>query len=480
MLLFFRHNICKYLFFKSIFCAAAMLAFCQPVVLAVQTGETGIVKIKQLNMRPYPGTKNTPIMRIHKGSRFKILKHLNGWLKISYKDRIGYVRNKEKYLKIIYLKSIDKEDIAGKGGRNTGQSKTNTDGIDREIKERRARVISFTQKEADLIDSLNYVEHSLHKAGKQAAALRKELETLKKKIKAAEDERECIEKGISNLKKFSSERLAVFYKIERIGRINILASAESMYDFIQRKKALEKILEYDAYVQTKLAQERTRLHSLLADLNTKKRKTIVLEEDYERQTAIMVLKRDEKAGLLLMIKQKKSLEEAAVESLIEAAKQLDIKIKSFEEEVYHPLQVDNTAKKPFTVFKGLLKKPVKGSIISFFGEYKDLKYNVVRFRSGIDIRADKGEPVHSVYRGKVLYASWFKGYGNMIIVDHGDNYYTLYAHVEELFKAKGDNVESNEVIATAGDTGSMSGSKLHFEVRHYGKPEDPLKWIKQG
>jgi len=253
-----------------------------------------------------------------------------------------------------------------------------------------------------------------------------------------------------------------------------------LYDFIQRKKALEKILEYDAYVQTKLAQERTRLHSLLADLNTRKREIIVLEKDYERQTAIMVLKRDEKAGLFLMIRQKKSLEQAAIEFLIEAAKQLDIKIKSCEEEVYHPLKVDNTAKKPFTVFKGLLKKPVKGSIISFFGEYRDLKYNVVRFRSGIDIRADKGEPVHSVYRGKVLYASWFKGYGNMIIVDHGDNYYTLYAHVEELFKAKGDNVESNEVIATAGDTGSMSGSKLHFEVRHHGKPEDPLKWIKQG
>ena len=480
MFSFFRHNICKDLFRRSIFCAAAMLIACQPVVLAAQTDETGVVKTKRLNMRPRPETKNIPIMRIHKGSRFKILKHLNGWLKICYKDKIGYVRNKEKYLTIIYLNSIDKEDILEKDNKNIGQGKRNADEINREINKRRAKVSSFTQKEADLFESLNDVEHSLYKAGKQAAALKSELEILKKKIKAAEDEAESIEEGIRELEKFSSQRLTAFYKIERIGKINILASAESMYDFIQRKKALEKILEYDAYVQTKLSRERTRLHSLLTDLNTKKSKTILLEKDYEKQTAIMVLKRDEKAGLLLMIRQKKSLELAAIESLSEAAKQLDITIKSFEEEVYHPLQVDNTAQKPFTVFKGLLQKPVKGSIVSFFGKYRDLKYNVVRFRSGIDIRADKGEPVHSVYSGKVLYASWFKGYGNMIIVDHGYNYYTLYAHVEELFKAKGDNVESGEVIATVGDTGSMSGSKLHFEVRHHGKPEDPLKWIKQG
>ncbi len=480
MLIFFRHNICRHLFSRIIFCAAVMLITCQPVLSVEQTDETGIVKARQLNMRPGPETKNTPIMKIHKGARFKILKHLNGWLKICYKDKIGYVRNKEKYLKIIYLNSMEKEDIFGKGNRNIGQVKSNTDGIDREIKERRARVISFTQKETDIIDSLNDVEHSLDKAGKQAAALRSELETLKKKIKAAEDEAASIEEGIKELEKFSSARLTALYKIERIGKINILASAESMYDFIQRKKALEKILEYDAYSQTKLSQEKIRLHSLLTDLNTRKGKIALLEKDYESQTNIMILKRDEKAGLLLMIRQKKSLELAAIESLRKAAKQLDITIKSFEEEVYHPLQVDNTAQKPFTVFKGLLQKPVKGSIISFFGEYRDLKYNIVRFRSGIDIRADKGEPVHSVYRGKVLYASWFKGYGNMIIVDHGYNYYTLYAHVEELFKAKGDSVESGEVIATVGDTGSMSGSKLHFEVRHHGKPEDPLKWIKQG
>jgi septal ring factor EnvC (AmiA/AmiB activator) len=67
----------------------------------------------------------------------------------------------------------------------------------------------------------------------------------------------------------------------------------------------------------------------------------------------------------------------------------------------------------------------------------------------------------------------------MIIIDHGKNYYTVYAHLEEAFKAKGDAVETDEVIATVGDTGSMTGAKLYFEVRHHGKPINPIAWFKK-
>ena len=68
----------------------------------------------------------------------------------------------------------------------------------------------------------------------------------------------------------------------------------------------------------------------------------------------------------------------------------------------------------------------------------------------------------------------------MLIIDHGDHYYTVYAHLEEVFKVKGDRVEQNEVIATLGNSGSMVGPALHFEVRHHGNPVDPLLWINKG
>jgi septal ring factor EnvC (AmiA/AmiB activator) len=80
----------------------------------------------------------------------------------------------------------------------------------------------------------------------------------------------------------------------------------------------------------------------------------------------------------------------------------------------------------------------------------------------------------------VIFSGWFNGYGNMVIIDHGESYSTVYAHAHELFKKLGDMVDTHEVIATVGETGSMAGSKLYFEMRHRGKPVDPLRWMKQG
>jgi septal ring factor EnvC (AmiA/AmiB activator) len=101
------------------------------------------------------------------------------------------------------------------------------------------------------------------------------------------------------------------------------------------------------------------------------------------------------------------------------------------------------------------------------------------FKNGIDIQAPLGAPIRAVKGGTTLFAGWFKGYGNMVILDHGDNYCTVYTHAQELFKTKGDAVKPGEVIGTVGDTCSLDGPKLHFEIRHHGKPVDPLKWIEK-
>jgi septal ring factor EnvC (AmiA/AmiB activator) len=164
-----------------------------------------------------------------------------------------------------------------------------------------------------------------------------------------------------------------------------------------------------------------------------------------------------------------------------SARELDRAVESFGAEDEQPAAAPMVvAEKPFAALKGLLMVPVKGKIVSFFGPFKDHRFNVMHFQSGITIKADRGEPIRAVYSGQTLFSSWFKGFGNMIIIDHGDHYYTVYAHLEELFKSKGDPVETGEVIATVGDTGSLTGAGLHFEVRHHGKPMNPMGWIKKG
>jgi len=349
-----------------------------------------------------------------------------------------------------------------------------------EIEKGRQEVKNFTRKESDTIKRLDRVEQSLNKSRQRAAALEKEINLLNEKISAAAKSSDELKQRIRVNEEYVAKRLVAMYKMNWLGRFHLLASAGSMHEFILRKAALEHILAYDEKLRRELAQNQADLKNLLAALETHKSRKMTRVAEHKEQIKAMAQERSTREQLLADIRSQKALELAAIDALTQAANDLDGKLKSINRDMDAADTEKNTLLKAFSAHKGLLNMPVQGRIISLFGPYKNPKYDITNFRSGIDIKAEKGEPIRAVFQGKVLYASWFKGYGNMIILDHGSNYYTIYAHLEEIFKSKGDTVESHEVIATVGDTGSMAGAKLYFEVRHHGKPENPLMWLKKG
>jgi murein DD-endopeptidase MepM/ murein hydrolase activator NlpD len=107
------------------------------------------------------------------------------------------------------------------------------------------------------------------------------------------------------------------------------------------------------------------------------------------------------------------------------------------------------------------------------------RFGTRTFKNGVDIAAGEGTDVAAVYPGHVVYTGWFKGYGNLIILDHGNDYFTLYAHVADMLVREGDDVKQGQRIGTVGDTGSLAGALLYFEVRYQGKPLDPVEWLRQ-
>jgi septal ring factor EnvC (AmiA/AmiB activator) len=290
-----------------------------------------------------------------------------------------------------------------------------------------------------------------------------------------------VEKHAQANESYVAARLAALYKLSWLGKFHVLASADSMFDFFADKRALEQILARDEKVLAALARDKEQMQVLLQKRVVQKNDKQATAADLSARIEAMNSEQARREALLKEIRSKKSLQMAAIESLKASASALDRTVASFAKsaaEAPEPPMV--VAEKPFASLKGLLMMPVKGKIISFYGRYKDRRFNVTQFQSGIYIQADRGEPIRAVYSGETLFSSWFKGFGNMVIIDHGDHYYTVYAHLEEQFKSKGDPVEAGEVIATVGDTGSLAGAGLHFEVRHHGKPMNPLKWIKKG
>ncbi|MDD3450083.1 MAG: peptidoglycan DD-metalloendopeptidase family protein [Gammaproteobacteria bacterium] len=135
---------------------------------------------------------------------------------------------------------------------------------------------------------------------------------------------------------------------------------------------------------------------------------------------------------------------------------------------------DYDAGKPFPTQRGHLPWPASGSVKAVFGASRgvgELKW------SGILIAAPEGRAVHAVHRGRVAFADWLRGFGLLMIVDHGDGYMSLYGHNQHLLKEVGEWVEAGEAVASVGASGGRTAAGLYFEIRHNGRPVDPIRWL---
>jgi septal ring factor EnvC (AmiA/AmiB activator) len=425
----------------------------------------GVILVNNLNFRPQPGLNGAPMGVLKKGSTVKIIGKRDGWLKIEHKGQTGYISSNPRYVRVLMKMDKDGE---------TAES------IDRKIQAAKAELNLFAKRESELISSLYDIDHILNIAQKSILYFKGELDELEEELKKSELEFKTLTAKVQTVEAYAQKRLVALYKLSNLGQMPMLASAKSLNEVLQLKTALERILAYDENILTELMENQARLEQIVQLKKAKMEEKLALEAKYRKEIEAISKKKAQREKLLAYIRNKKSLELITIKALKKAAATLNTTIDSLKDTTEAEPSNQKVSSGNFPALKGLLKLPVKGKIITRFGAYKNTEFNIRNFRSGIDIRADKGEPIRAVYDGKVLYASWFKGYGNMIIIDHGKNFYTVYAHIEELFKGKGDTVETGEVVATVGDSDSLIGPELYFEIRHHGKPMDPLNWLAAG
>jgi septal ring factor EnvC (AmiA/AmiB activator) len=128
----------------------------------------------------------------------------------------------------------------------------------------------------------------------------------------------------------------------------------------------------------------------------------------------------------------------------------------------------------FSSLRGKLSLPVRGELTGRFGAPRGAGIEA----KGVFIRAPEGRPVKAIAAGQVVFADWMRGFGNLMIVDHGDAYLSIYANNESLLKQVGENVTAGEPVATTGSSGGNEETGLYFEMRHLGRAFDPLRWVR--
>lgn len=457
---------------------AALLAAGLFIWGAASAEEIGTILVPDLRVRSGPGKDYRIVTLLPKGAGVTVVERQKGWLKIVHNGIEGFIFHRDAFIEMAKLDNSVGDPKADQLKESTADAEI----IEKKLRQAEAELASISLKEKEVLEAFNAADEALNGARRHVRAAKAEMADVQEKINAAQKRSSALEEEILLEEQYVAKRLTALYKLNWVGKIQLLATADSFFDFVRRKGALEKILAQDEALLEALNRKQSELDALLTRLNTRRAEKRALESTLKKRVAKLSEQQSRRKSVLQTIRSKKSLELAALKALRKSARELDATIERIE-----PVKPDvmvsnapNRQDKPFKAYKGLLSWPVKGKIISFFGPYRDKKFAITNFQSGINIRAERGEPIRSVSDGHVIFSNWFKGFGNMMIIDHGGHYYTVYAHLEEVFKVKGDRVDKGEVIATVGDSGSMKGPALHFEVRHHGKPIDPLKWIQKG
>lgn len=369
--------------------------------------------------------------------------------------------------------------------KNIQKNKKDLAAVKKKILEEQKKQRLAQVKEKNVLSRLQRVDQKLGSLRKEKEANEQALTETRGQIDQLQGEMKQNQGQLAQSRSLLEDRLRALYRMSaRKPLLGGLLDSESFADFARKLKfeltlarSNEKLLSETLLHEQKLERD-TKLWS--TEENRKKRIVGVLgkqEKNYSRE-------RQNKTVFLSTIRQKQASREQIIAELSEQKEELQSKFTFLQK------QVEESSKKPAYVpaGKGLMVKrgkipwPVSGEIIPGyqFGRSKNKEFNAVVDNSGIQIKAPMGTPIQAVAGGLVRFADWFKGYGKLVILDHGEGYYSLYAQASELNVTEGQTVASGQVIGRVGDTGSLVGSSLYFEIRKNGVPQDPLRWLKHG
>lgn len=357
------------------------------------------------------------------------------------------------------------------------------EGIKKKIESEKKGLSQLQIKEGSVRESLSKVETELAEKNRQLKTATTRWAALQEEMESKKLEGEQLDHSVSARRELLQQRAAALYRWQRGGSpLVILNRAASLSQFLRRQHYLQGAISFDRDLVTKLQDESARLAVVQEQLAKKKseldgqKQAIALAQDAVRQDS------EKKRILLANLGREKETRLRALKQMEAAAQRLQ---KMMDEIARRAALKPRDRPAPpssgigFDALRGRLDWPVKGEIVAPFGKFKHPEFAAEVVRKGIDIDAPLGEGIKAIERGKVVYAERFSGYGRMVIIDHGERYYTIYGHLSEILKKTGDEIRRGEILGRVGDSDSAAGSRLYFELRKDGHSLDPIPWFKK-
>ena len=347
--------------------------------------------------------------------------------------------------------------------------------IQDEIASLRGKIADEEKKEKSMLSSLDRI-------GFTKRLIRNELALLAMQLDKNRLEETGIKKSIPDLQaSLEKERealariLVTLYKYGRFNLVRFILGAADLRSLVSENKNLSILAGSQDRMIAEYSRNLTELGRAAESLKLKEAEIQALIKTASGKKSSLDAEERKGRALVREIQSNRKFHQQTMEELGVQARQLQDLLQKFEkQESVLPFPLV-----PFTEKRGKLPWPSGGKVVQRFGLQRHPQFNTVTMNNGIEIAApDSDQTVRAVHGGKVVFADYFAGYGNLIIIDHGLTYYSLYGHCAEFKVRAGDFVKADQPIAAAGDTGSMLDFRsLYFEIRFKTKPLDPLQWL---
>jgi len=358
------------------------------------------------------------------------------------------------------------------------------DNLRKRIAEMQSEIAKTSESKSDAADALRVAERAISNSNRKLSNLASQQKAADRKLGSLHQQREKLDKELAQQQALLGKLLyqqylggqhEYFKLILNNQDPNQVARDLQYYQYLARSRSdwladlrsnLDTLNDVTQQIQSQ-SQSLEKLHAEQAE-----QQKILLKDKHEHKQVLSKVSKD----LRLQRREVSRLQrnENRLANLVTKISKMLAQPKSSTLFRNDNLPDNRFDGKPFEQLKGKLTLPVKGEITNRFGENRP--DSPIAWK-GLFVKTSSGQEVKAVAAGRVVFADWLRGFGNLLIVDHGNAYMSLYGNNETLFKQVGDELRGGDTVAAVGNSGGNAESGLYFELRHESKPLDPLKWL---
>lgn len=364
----------------------------------------------------------------------------------------------------------------GSGQQDVSEYKKRLSNISRQIDQLKLRIEEEEKKESTLLSQLDRIGFNKNLFRKEISLYTMQLGNTNRELSAIQRRIPQLRAKLDREKDSINKILVTMYKFGKINQLEFMVQAKDMNTLISESKNLSLLAQYQNRIITDYINTLSQLRGAENELEEKKRESSNLIWKTKNKRQELEIQERQQKELINTIQENKSMHLQALDELNEKAEQLQRLIeKLLKNEITFPMLIV-----PLYEQKGKIPWPIEGAVVTTFGRQRHPQFRTVTVNNGIEISPQKNQAVvKAIHPGKIVYSDYFRGYGNLLIIDHGMNFHSLYGHCSDFLVQMGDLVKTGQPVALVGDTGSFKGVTLYFEIRSKTRPVDPLKWLKR-